>query len=276
MAKKIFDIHSTLVIVSADELLVEIANSHIACLVKSHTNHQIAAVEIFELDAEQDWEDAFYEVRTQSKILDRSYTSSKVFINMQEAVLIPVHKFNRELAADCLELIHGKNNTGILQTDLLTPEPNIAISFRVPAELAEMVNRNMLIFTYSHTYSSVIKHLLSIPNESGLIVVQFYNSKIIVAIAKQDRLQIVQTFAYTTPEDVIYFLLNSCQQFNIASENVAIEISGMIDIESLLYVEIKKYFQHLTIANVPDVLMAANSLDDYPKHYFTPFYNLAL
>jgi prolyl oligopeptidase PreP (S9A serine peptidase family) len=276
MAKKIFDIHSTLVIVAADELLVEIAKNHIACLVKSHTNSQIAAVEIFELDSEQDWEDAFYEMRTQSKILDRSYNLSKVYINMPEAVLIPIHKFNREFAADCLELMHGKNDTSILQTDVLTPEPNVAISYLIPAHVVESINRNMLSVTYSHVYSSLVTQVLSKQNASGNMLVQFYNSKMIVAIAKQGKLQIVQTFAYTTPEDVVYYLLNSCQQFEINAENVELEISGMIDLDSSLYAEVKKYFQHVTIANVPEYLIAANSLDEFPAHYFTPFYNLAL
>ena len=97
-----------------------------------------------------------------------------------------------------------------------------------------------------------------------------------MAAIKQNNLQIIQSFAYSVAEDVAYNLLNICKQFAMPVEEVQLQICGMIDTESGMYAEVKKYFEHLTVQNVPTILVVEDSLSQHPAHYFTPFFNLAL
>lgn len=277
MAKITFSIYSDILAQSptnTDQLFIELGHFHVACLVKLGNREGIAAFELFDLEEQKDWDDIFYEIRTLSRILDRSYTNTKVYINLPEAVLIPLHKYNREAAADFVELIHGQHKGAVYYTDVISPEPNIAVSFRVPAEINEMVNRNFLMVTVNHVYSSVIAQVMDKASVGYKLYVQCYAKHFIVAAFKEKQLQIIQSFSYTANEDVLYHLLNLSKQVQFNATETGIVISGIIDLQSQLFAELKKLFAGVELSEIT----ASFQLTDNhtPAHYFTPFFNLTV
>jgi hypothetical protein len=136
-----------------------------------------------------------------------------------------------------------------------------------------VIEKNLAIVTLEHTYSSILRSiysaLLSLP--AHFIKVQFYRSHFIVAVFSEHRLQYIQSLHYTSPDDVVYNLLNICKQFNLSG--VHLQVSGMIDAKSSLYETLSIYFTNITTEdlNVPDL-----DVSTYPAYYFTPFFKLAL
>ena len=84
---------------------------------------------------------------------------------------------------------------------------------------------------------------------------------------KNGSLLFINTFSYNTNEDVLYILLNTCQQFE--AENIAVEISGMIEINSILAEEIYKYFSSVSFAKLPAGCNFSEEIQRLPSHYFS-------
>ena len=72
--------------------------------------------------------------------------------------------------------------------------------------------------------------LKQVPAEEDKLLIIFYPKKVVVMLNKNGSTQFINTFSYTTADDVLYILLNTCKQFE--AENIPVEISGMIEMNS--------------------------------------------
>jgi hypothetical protein len=89
-------------------------------------------------------------------------------------------------------------------------------------------------------------------------------------MAKDSKLILAQSFPYSTPEDVVYYLLKACQQFSLSQKEVSVHLSGLIDKQSSLFKELYQYFIH------PEFREAGwNSGSEFPAHFFTSLNDLA-
>jgi len=102
----------------------------------------------------------------------------------------------------------------------------------------------------------------------------FYQNKIVIALLKKGMLQIVQTFKYTTATDVVFHMLNICEQFK--AKEINIKISGMIEKDSALFKEIYKYFLHIDFDNLPSDLSSDERIKELPNHFFSHLFSIAL
>ena len=93
-----------------------------------------------------------------------------------------------------------------------------------------------------------------------------------VIVKKDGQLHLAQTYAYTTPLDVVYFLLKICSEFGLSQEQSTLSISGLVEKESALYRELYNYFLNIQFRNPaqPDLP------DGHPAHFFTSISNLAV
>jgi Protein of unknown function (DUF3822) len=80
---------------------------------------------------------------------------------------------------------------------------------------------------------------------------------------------LAQTYSYTAPEDIVYYLLRIVQQFALSAEEVTVILSGLIDKESALYKELYQYFLQIELRSV------SWNTGDYPAHFFSSLNDLA-
>jgi len=109
---------------------------------------------------------------------------------------------------------------------------------------------------------------------------------VLTAIYRNRSLQLIQSFAYTTPEDVVYHLLHCCEQLGLSQDDCLLHISGYIDEDSALFTEIKKYFLRLEFDKfegahdvqepMQEELTENSAPSEYPAHYFSYLQKLAL
>lgn len=281
MPNKSFSIYSPeeFAVEENDQLILEIAQSHLACIVTKENKTVIAACEFFTFtqDEGSKFDNLFNEITRQSKILSRTQSSVRVYINNEYCIPVPIFNFNKDIAAELLEVVYGEDLASAIQFQHVPVEPGIINVYRVRQDVHGYLQRRFQKVTLSHAYSNIIRRATS--HTSGhtdeLITIQFYNTFMIVVVVKNGGLQLIQTFMYETPEDVLYYLLNITRQFELFSERLTLKISGMIDVEFKLYRELITYFKRIVLENevgpnaIPD-------LGEHPVHYFTPFFNLAL
>src|SRR4051794_38142861 len=129
MSTKAFGIYSSGgdLIKSSDELVIEISYDYMACMVKRVNKNAIANFELFTFNKEgtADFEELFSNVLVSSKLLDKSFESTHIYINNEFALPVPVFKFNKEIASDYLNVVFGEETSAKKQFDHLDTEPDL-------------------------------------------------------------------------------------------------------------------------------------------------------
>lgn len=280
MAKKVVSVYGDISIKSpfnSDQLIIEIGNHHIACLVKLSVKGELAAVEVYSFNSyEDEWYDIFLDIRQKSKILNRGFIDTRVYFNLPESVLIPSDLYSEDSANKYLQLIHGDTINQVIKSQHINVEPSITVATKIKRGLIDAVNSNLMMITTHNTYAVFVESLLSPSRVYNhiLLKVQLYTGEMLVGLLYNNKLQIVQLYAQETPEDILYHLLNVLEQYNLKAEETTLELSGYIEIKTPLYENIKKVFPRITFDMPSDDMIKLHDFTKYPKHYLTPFLNL--
>ena len=252
MAKKVVSVFVDISIKSpfnCDQLIIEIGNHHIACLVKLSVQGELAAVEVYSFNSNEDeWYDIFQDIRQKSKILNRGFIDTRVYFNLPESVLIPSNLYSEASANEYLQLIHGDTINQVIKSEAVNVVPSITVATKIKRGLIDAVNSNLMMITTHNTYALFVENLLSPSRVYNhiLLKVQLYTGEMLVGLLYNNKLQIVQLYAQETPEDILYHLLNVLEQHNLKAEETTLELSGYIEIKTPLYENIKKVFPRIT------------------------------
>ena len=264
---------------NSDQLLLEVSNTHITLMVKYSGKKHLGAFELFEFDSnEMEWYNIFHQIRNESIILDRSYNDTRVFYNLNEATIMPASAFSTASAEAYLVAVHGDNTHHAVKYDnILVPEGLVNV-YRIKKSLNDTINSNLMMITPRHLYSKLLENILNSNSISNgvLLKIQFFYNLMLIVLVKDGKLQLIQSYNYKTEEDVLYYLLNIVQQFNLSPTDTQVELSGIIDVKSHHFDYIEKLFKQISFATVSNDNILLNYIGDYPQHYFTPFLNLAL
>lgn len=258
-------------------LVVEIGKEHIACLAKSADAATITAFELFRFHADEaaDFDALFSSIAAASKVFGNTYAETEVFLNNEFAVLVPAFKFNKEIAEDYLQIAFGSDSSSSRAYDHIRADNDMMTVYRIPSSVKEVIDQRLRPSTIKHTYSKTVEAVLASSHTDETLFVQFYHHHIIVCALQHNQIQLVQTFAYEAQDDVLYHLLNTCNQLSFSGKDISLHISGMIDLHSSLYSELVKYFENVYTDTIEPSVLSAEA-NDHPQHYFTPFFKLAL
>ena len=93
-----------------------------------------------------------------------------------------------------------------------------------------------------------------------------------MAVYKQKQLQLIRSFDYQTPEDVVYHLLNMSALLGLELSTTIFIVAGLIDLDSSLFTELYKYIPVLQMEKAADGFLKNEVFSQFPAHYFTPFF----
>jgi hypothetical protein len=282
MARKTVSIYNSsfdLSSLDTQQLNIEVSSKHVSCVLKSDSKKRVDAFELFELDIMNgsDFEDAFYEIRTQSRLLDKSYKQVNVYYNLHEAVLVPAYKFNTNIAAEFISLSFGDKQQVRIHYETVNVEPNIINVYRLNEQWRDVINRNFISISEKHIYSELIEQAAEIETEAvHFIQLHFYKAEMIIVAMAKKQLQLIQKFAYSNAADALYHLLNTCKQLGFPVELTEIRLSGMVELNSETYQQIEKYFHKLMVEEITRDMLTKEQLSEYPQHFFTPYFKLGV
>ena len=262
----------------ADTLFMEIGNNQLACLVKGSDSQRVDAFELFELDKDTaDWADIFFEFKNLSVILSRTYKETHCYYNFQEAVIIPESKFSISSAEDFLSLIYGESTRDEVKHDTIATKDPMVNAYRIKRSLQEWVGRQCILYQPHHIYTKILADLFAgeIP-VSPFLKIQIYTGHAIMAVTQNGKLQLIQSFPFQSEEDLLYYVMNTLKQFHIDAADAQIDISGKILPDSILYQQLNQLFGQMSVETINPADAAAFIHPDYPLHFFTPFYKLAV
>ncbi len=261
---------------NTDQLGLEIGKDQMVLLVKDTISNRIEAIEIFELEkSKSDWTDIFFEVKQQSQLLGYNFSSTNVFYNFEEALMMPLGKLSATASEEYLNLVFGNADKSLIKYDLFQSNVPFVTVYRIKQAVLDLLNRNFLLFTAQHLYTSILNDVMSrhnLPNMFMKLIIHCHHA--ILVFVKDGQLQLIQSFQYQSQDDLLYYTLNVVQQSGLSALQTQLEISGLIDLVPNLEEQLKQSFGIISYDQVPLDSIPPAGFSEFQAYHFTPFYKL--
>lgn len=259
-------------------LLIEVSEKLIGYVIYNKDQKQLLGLRQYHLDisAEKPTAQALSEIIANDGLLQQHFKEAIIVYNFPDSSLLPDQYFDIGMNKLITELLFGNAFKGLVLSEKI-PAWDVYNVYRVHREIHALLQQKFSGGRYWHYYSimlSVVDKEKEMPDD--LFQCVFYPEKFVIGFFKRRHLQLLQTYQYETPEDVSYFLLKICQQFNISQENLKLIVSGLIEQESTLFTELLKYFHDIDFDQVPDAIQTKGLLQNFPQHYFSPILKMAI
>lgn len=241
---------------------------HCCFAVISHLNKEITAYGFFTADEEPDYERFFDE----HEIFKKRFHLSAVAFDTTETVLIPLQYYKMEEIPLHLDATSGKAAHAAIVSEQLT-DWQMHTVYRLPSALQSAVARKFQQGYSWHINTVMLKNHRA--NSEQEILVDFKTDEFSVLAFAHNNLLLAQTFHYSAPEDVLYYLLKCCQQLGLSQQAAKLTLSGLIEKDSAVYRELYKYFIHLEFDGLHGGVKISEALQIHPEHYYSTISKLA-
>ena len=195
-----------------------------------------------------------------------SFYKVSVCYNYRQHVLVPQEFYENENAGNLWKAVHGISAGKNIISES-TPQWQLNDVYTVPQDVQQFLLRRYPSATYKSFTSLALKQAGN--SESGLLQVDFGVDEFQVLAFKQSKLLLSEGFSYSAPHDVLYHLLNICNEYSLSQYEVQVNISGLVDKDSALYKELYQYLLKIDFRN------ATWTHADYPLHFFTVLNDIA-
>jgi hypothetical protein len=190
-----------------------------------------------------------------------------VSFDFSQSVLVPLNNYKSEDAGLIINTIGNKGSHLNTVAELVNGWQVYNV-YAVEKEMQEWVTGKFPTARCRHQYSLAITKISAV--DSGCLAIDFRTATFSVIITRGSNLLLAQTYEYSTPEDVLYYLLKSCQHNSLSQQDVKVQLTGLIDRQSSLYKELNHYFINIDFREP-----IWNAGNEYPAHFFTSLNDLA-
>ena len=262
---------------TAELLQFDIANDHIACSLINMSNQAVQAFEFFELETgvsalENNWDAIFTEATAASSLLQKPVSEVQVFINNASSVIVPLEKFNTEAATDYLQLLFGPAIEATLKHEKIKNTPSLINCYRIPTSLLDVLNSRYPLHQLAHAYTPNITGLYAeAVSDKPMLKLQFYKNHFIASLFVSSTLQFVQSFSFTSTEDICYHLLHINTAHQIDAATIKVNMMGFIDASSAAAVCIEQIYPQVEYKKPRQEKVLPAMFDAPVSHYFTAF-----
>lgn len=199
--------------------------------------------------------------------LSGSFHQVVVSYSFPESTLIPDIVSGREAFQDALSMLFGPENDQYFTLSDASPIKGMTNIYRIAKSVHRKLINQFPTASFTHQYSCMIRHISLARN---VLQVLFYSNNIVCCLMGSNGLQLINSFNYSSKEDVLYHLLNIRHQFNVPA--IELRLNGMIEKDSALYKELHKFFLNISFEDykgesIPEV-------KEFPLHYFSHLFSI--
>jgi hypothetical protein len=259
-------------------LLIEISDKLFGYVIYNKHNKSMLGLRQYHLDVstEKPTIQALNEIFANDGLLQQSWKEAVVIYNFPDSSLLPDEFFDLGMNKSITELLFGNAFRELILSEKI-PAWDVYNIYRIKREIHGAMQQKFSAGRYWHYYSILLSTIDKEKQASSSVLkCIFYPEKFIVALITNQQLQLLQTYDYETPEDVSYYLLKISRQFNIVQGDLRVNVSGLIEEQSVLFSELLKYFEYLECDRIPETLETRGLLEGLPGHYFSPMLKMAV
>jgi hypothetical protein len=253
-------------------LICEVSNEGFSYCIKDEEANSFLGLAVYHFDQKKPavgFPIALQVLFHQQEVFSKKFKKVCVSYSFPQSVLIPFSMYNREKNRTLINMMFGDvQDSDLILTDVIADQ-SMYNCYRLPAAILDIIKTKFPTAVIAHQYSHIFKK----PSDGrDSILVIFYAQKIVVDLVKDGKHLLINTFTYTSAQDVSYILLNICQQFAI--KDIPLAISGLIEENSALYKEIYKYFNNIELSGFREGYQYAEGITTFPAHYFSYIFDI--
>ena len=219
-------------------------------------------------DEEEDYKKFFEE----TEVLNTRYYQVLIAYDADESVQIPSAIYKYEDGQLHLDAVYGKNvHTTIVSENV--PGWNFQNVYRLPASLQSAVSWKYLSGKFWNMCSVVLKNYTG--NNGDAMILDFKTDEFSVLVLKGNKLKLAKTYSYSSPDDVLYYLLKVVHQLGLSQQETILFLSGLIEKDSAVYRELYKYFINVEFDSLSGDVKLSKELTTHPDHYYSSISKLA-
>ncbi|MGI8582128.1 MAG: DUF3822 family protein [Chitinophagaceae bacterium] len=266
----VFEIIPEAIFFQQTNLICEISSESFSYFFENDIEKKIYGLSVFYFNKDADISEQLKSIFNEQPLLSKTY--KKVFISYSgaESILLPAELYKADGNDQLLNMFYGDLCDRTIATDHLE-DKKIYNVYRMPAAIRHIIVNQFPLASFAHQYSLLIKQSSL---NSDLLKAIFYRDTFVAALLRGGELQIINIYLYQAATDVVYHLMNICQQFKMT--DVPLGIGGMIEINSDMHKEIRHYIPNITFDELPPGYEFTNSLKKLPSHYFSHLFSIAL
>lgn len=205
--------------------------------------------------------------------IKKAYSKTVIGFDNPLAIIVPDKLYKSEYSSALLNTMYNEQSGHPVVAEPVV-KWQVHTIYTVPELLQQRIKQYFPEAIFHHGYAVGINQLKDLAIEGNLFV-DFRSEDFTVLATKGSAVLLFQTFTYSNPADVIYYLLKICQEFIMDPQAVHVDISGLIEQKSALYKELYQYFMNVHFRNA-NWQLPANAEQEYPSHFFTFFNDLSL
>jgi hypothetical protein len=252
-------------------LLVRIGEHHFSYAITDKDSSELQQLTWYSLENTDTGDLELQEIYLKHPELRETYHKTVIGFDHPASVLIPYAAYKQIGARPVLETMYGVNGKDAIINEAV-PAWQLYNVYAIPAYLKDWVGRHFASALYQHSYSVGVKKL-NTSEFDGNAMLDLRLNDFTLLLNKANKLLLAQTFSYSNPADVLYYLIKSCKEFSLSQEGLRVEVSGLIEKESNLYRELVHYFTHVGFR---EPSWSVPSSEEYPAHFFTSLNDLVI
>jgi hypothetical protein len=253
-------------------LICEVSNEGFSCCIRNEDEKSYVGVAIYHFDSTKPaigFPIALQVLFHQHDIFSKKFRKVCVGFSFPQSVLIPFSMYDRDKNQTLMNLMFGDLETNdVILTDIIS-EQSLYNTYRLSAATVEMIKNQFPDATMTHQYSLLLKNF---SGDTDSISVIFYTQKVVVHVFSGGKHFLLNSFDFTTANDISFILLNICQQLKI--KKIHLVLRGLVEENSALYNEIYKYFDDIEFASFRKEYSYSEEIAKFPSHYFSHIFDI--
>lgn len=252
-----------------DELFLHLGIDRVDVLVRSGIKNMPEALEIFSKEEEVDWPETLKSILRQSELLRRNFSERHIAFSFPDALVIPEAKFSSSSTKDLINLVYGEQTHSWIGYKKLPRSFEMMLAYRIEEGIHNWITERFPSYDTTHLYAEILQQTLSESNVTEKTAyIHLQEQTWILTLVSGSQLQLIQTFNFTTREDILYDLLNCLQQSQIPSNQCRLKVSGQLTVSDELVDQLSGLFQSIEWQSIAAAGIFQSLKQQFPPHHF--------
>jgi Protein of unknown function (DUF3822) len=261
----------------AGELYIEISDSLVTAVWLSKQLQQVYRLAQYPLSIAEGStaEEALQDIFSSDDYFEEQVRETVIVYNYPDAQLVPAQQWDLSTNKPLLDLMTGDLRKGLVLSEKIKGQ-EVYTLYRVPRGVHDLLQRKFAAGNYWHFYSVFLNALSPVAEAGNMFHLCFYPDTLVLAVKAGEQLLLTQQFGFDQPEDVSWFLLNAATQLELSKDDLYLRVSGLIEPDSATFLDMSKYFSHISLDTETGWNNPGTAFNEYPAHYFSTLLKMAL
>jgi len=258
-------------------LTIRISNRIVEYSIFDSAKKMFVALESWDIDVNDDpgmLTDVLEKIKNDSPLLNNEFERVIIIPDTSIYTIIPEKLFVEKDARKYLEfnyIIHSNEKVCIDNIDKIKVKNVYGFSY----EVENAAEKLFLNHQFMHTSTILINTILSL-NTHDVVFANINYNRIDILVKRSDALKFCNSFFFTSPEDVIYYLMNVYQQLSLDAASFPLILAGEIEQGSDMFNLVYRYIKKVSFKNRPEEFMYCKGIQKLPGQKYFCLYQCLL